>query len=141
MSERLQTASLLRRLGAMLYDSLIVIALLMLATALLLPFTKGQAIPANTLYYSVYLIAIIFAYFQYSWLNGGQTLGMRAWKIKLKTLNGKPLDIHHTTARFGYAIPSLLLACIGLLWRIVDKQNLSWHDRWSGTYLEYTRSE
>jgi uncharacterized RDD family membrane protein YckC len=76
----------LRRLAAQVYDLFLLIALLFLATALLLPFTAGEAVSAQqTLIYRIYLAVISFFFYGWFWTHGGQTLGLRAWKIKVMT--------------------------------------------------------
>jgi uncharacterized RDD family membrane protein YckC len=76
------TILFLRRLGAILYDSFLLVALLMLATALLLLLNGGQPIPPHTFLYQAYLLVVAYLYFDYCWRHGGQTLGMKAWKIR-----------------------------------------------------------
>jgi len=131
-------ASLLRRLGAMLYDSLLVIALLMLAT---LPFiaVRGGGIvePDDNLVYQVCMMLVIFAFFTFFWSYGGQTLGMRAWRMRLETKDGGVPSFPVATLRFGIAVISLLAVGLGFLWQLWDKENLTWHDRFSGTRLLY----
>jgi glycerophosphoryl diester phosphodiesterase len=71
----------LRWILALFYDLMALVALLMLATALLLPFNGGQRIPPGTLIYQLYLLVVAYLYFDYCWRHGGQTLGMKAWKV------------------------------------------------------------
>ena len=75
-------AGLFRRLGAAVYDSLLVLATLFAATAVVLPLTGGEAVPAGTIWYPAYLIGVSYVYFAGFWIYGGQTLGMRAWKLR-----------------------------------------------------------
>lgn len=132
------TASLPRRFGALLYDTFIVIGLLVSGAGVAVAINRGQAISPHNQLFALYLIAIIYAYFSYSWVRGGQTIGMRAWRLKIHSLNGETVDIWRATMRFGYAIPSLLLLGAGLWWLTLDKRHLSWYDRWSGTYLAHS---
>ena len=82
-----------RRLAAQIYDFLLLIALLFLATALLLPFTAGEAVSdQQTLIYRIYLAVISFFFYGWFWTHGGQTLGLRAWKIKVLTFDQKPIS-------------------------------------------------
>jgi len=131
-------ASLLRRLGAMLYDSLLVIALLMLATVPFVAVRSGEIVePDNNLVYQICMILVIFAFFIFFWSYGGQTLGMRAWRMRLETKDGEVPSIPVATLRFGIAVVSLLAFGLGFLWQLWDKENLTWHDRFSGTRLRY----
>jgi uncharacterized RDD family membrane protein YckC len=132
----LATAGLLRRLAALLYDSLLVVALLMLATVPYVMLTGGAAAShlARALF-QTYLLAVMLGFFSWFWLHGGQTLGMRAWRLRVVSQNGAPLRPRQALARFAWALPSLLLFGLGLLWVLVDQERLAWHDRLSGTRL------
>lgn len=74
-------AGLFKQLIAMLYDSFLIAALLFIATAILLPFNHGDAI--NGPLYNLYLVVVIFVFYAFFWKKGGQTLGMKAWKIRI----------------------------------------------------------
>jgi uncharacterized RDD family membrane protein YckC len=92
-----------RRLGALLYDSLLLGGLLLMATVALLPLTGGRAIAAGTPWFSLYVFAIVALFFGWFWTHGGQTLGMRAWKLRLRRHDGGPV-------RWWQALVRLLLA-------------------------------
>ncbi len=127
---------LLRRLAAMLYDSLLVVALLMLATVPYVVLTGGGATShLGRVLFQTYLLAVMFGFFGWFWLHGGQTLGMRAWRLRVVGRDGAPLRPRQALARFGWALPSLLFFGLGLLWVLVDRERLAWHDRLSGTRL------
>ncbi|MDD5461467.1 MAG: RDD family protein [Methylococcales bacterium] len=124
----------LRRLAAQIYDFLLLIALLFIATALLLPFTSGEAVISKyALIYRIYLIVISFLFYGWFWTHGGQTLGLRAWKIKVLTLDRKPINWTQALVRFTTAIVSLGLCGLGFLWILIDKNKRSWHDHLSKT--------
>jgi uncharacterized RDD family membrane protein YckC len=75
------SASLFKQFIAMLYDGFLIAALLFLATAILLPFNDGEAISGPA--YSLYLLMVIFIFYSWFWHKAGQTLGMKAWKIRI----------------------------------------------------------
>ncbi len=90
-------AGLLRRLAALFYDALLAIALAFAATFSMLPFTRGEAIMSATQgllahAYHALLAILVFAYFGWSWTRSGQTLGMRAWRIRLESTGGRHLN-------------------------------------------------
>lgn len=114
----------------MFYDSFILFGLLMGATAALLPFNHGQTIPQGTLSYQLYLIVVMYLYFDICWRKGGQTIGMRAWRIRLISTTGRPVTRWQTTLRFLTAFISA--ACLGLGYLF------HWHDRASHTELTLT---
>ena len=126
---------LFRTLAAIFYDSLLLFAVLFFATFALLPFTQGEAIRPNQPAYSAYLLAVSFFYFGWFWTHGGQTLGMRAWRIRVETREGNTITWTRALLRFVGAMLSWLAAGIGFLWILVDKERLSWHDRLSKTRL------
>ncbi|HXH02197.1 MAG TPA: RDD family protein [Candidatus Competibacteraceae bacterium] len=128
-------AGLLPRLGAMLYDSLLLLALWLVATALLLPFTGGEAIAPGNRFYFAYLVLVSFAFLGGFWVHGGQTLGMRAWRLRVQQHDGRPLTWRHALLRFLLALLSWLPLGLGYWWLLVDPERMTWHDRWSGTVV------
>ncbi len=135
--KKTSTASLWRRLVAMLYDTLIVLALLMLAGTLAVIVNGGHPIKPGNPFFALYLVAIIFTYFAFSWIYGGQTIGMRVWRLSINTTDHEPMDLWHALLRFGFAIPSLSFAGLGLFWMLVDKEKRALYDRWSKTMIVY----
>ncbi|MFZ2168784.1 MAG: RDD family protein [Methylococcaceae bacterium] len=128
------TPGFFRRLAAQIYDFILLIALLFIATALLLPFTSGEAvIPQQTLIYRIYLTVISFFFYGWFWTHGGQTLGLRAWKIKVLTLDQKPIGWTQALLRFATAIVSWVFCGLGFLWMLIDRNKRSWHDYLSKT--------
>ena len=125
-------AGLFKRLAALFYDSLLLLAIWFIATAILLPLTGGQAIRANPLLTS-YLLFISFFFYAWFWMHGGQTLGMRAWKLQLQNMRPGPISWWQVLLRFMVALLSALLCGLGYLWMLIDKQKLTWHDRYSET--------
>lgn len=136
-----KTPSLLRRIGAILYDSVLLIGVLMLAVMLMvIPYgmlTGGSpdTHPISLLLMRVYLLAIICGFYVYFWSHGGQTLGMRAWRFRVIRDDGANLSARDALRRFVWAIPSLLPAGLGLWWSLLDPDGLAWHDRRSGSRL------
>jgi len=96
-SDTAAPAGLFRRLAALTYDLLLVIALAFIVTFAMLPLTRGEAILSETQgllghAYHALLAIVVFAYFGWSWTRSGQTLGMRAWRIRLETGDGAPVN-------------------------------------------------
>ena len=135
---RLANAGLLRRLGAMFYDALLLLAVLMVATAVFLPLTGGEAIsfdshPVVALVYRLVLLAIVTLFFGFAWTRSGQTLGMTTWKLRVECADGGKLNWNKALLRLACALLSLAPAGLGFLWIVFDRENLAWHDRLSGT--------
>ena len=78
-----QKCSMFKRLASIFYDSLCLFSLFFLATLILIFFTKGESITSNNIAYDLFLALITYLYFVWQWTHGGQTLGMRSWKIRL----------------------------------------------------------
>lgn len=97
------SVSLIRRCGAILYDTLLLGGLLIGATALILPLTAGKAVTPGNPWFSFYLFVICFLFFGWFWTHGGQTLGMRAWKIRLQRTDGHPMGWWQALLRFFLA--------------------------------------
>src|SRR5512134_1826405 len=125
------TAGLFRRLAAMSYDGLLMVALWVAATFALLPLTGGEAILASRQgllahFYHALLLLLAVAYFVISWTRGGQTLGMKAWRIRLERLDGRSPGWSDALIRFTTGAASVLLAAFGL-WRL-RMPGWSWGD-------------
>ncbi|MEN8180039.1 MAG: RDD family protein [Pseudomonadota bacterium] len=134
--EPIVTPGFFRRLGAMLYDALLLLALIMVAVALI---TLPLGAPSGVAHiiYQFFLFAIIPAvFFCGFWVRGGQTLGMRAWKLKLVRADGDPVSWMDVLKRYLAALLSWLVLGLGFLWIFVDSENLAWHDRLSDTRLQ-----
>jgi uncharacterized RDD family membrane protein YckC len=131
-------ASLARRLAAMFYDGLLLVAILMIATALLLPLTGGEAINAadHTWLESAYrllLAGLVVLFFGTFWTRRGQTLGMASWRLRVEREDGSMLTWADTTKRLAAALVSWLPLGLGYLWILFDREGRAWHDRLSRT--------
>jgi uncharacterized RDD family membrane protein YckC len=134
----MQNASLLRRLGAMLYDGLLVLAVLFMATLPFVAVRGGEPVePDDNLVYQLTMLGVVYAFFVFFWTRGGQTLGMRSWRMRLETLDGRTPSFTTASLRFVMAIVSLLPLGLGFLWQLWDKDGLTWHDRASATRLRH----
>lgn len=131
----------LRRLTVMLYDLLLLLALLFVATALLLPLNAGKAFTAQQFFFPLYLLLVSFFFYAWFWTHGGQTLGLRAWKIKVLTLDKKPINWKQALIRFIAAIISWGFCGLGFLWILFDKNKRSWHDHLSKTALFFDAND
>ncbi|MFU8831799.1 MAG: RDD family protein, partial [Wenzhouxiangella sp.] len=99
-----------RRFAAMLYDSLLLAAILMLAAAAVVIPTGAQVDPGHFAF-QLYLLVVAWAYFAICW-RGGQTLGMKAWRIRLVTPTGQ-ITWLETATRFFVTCLSLISFGLG----------------------------
>jgi uncharacterized RDD family membrane protein YckC len=132
--------ALLKRFGALLYDTLLLIALYMGLTLAMLPLTGGEAITpqANPLLerlYQLALLAVTAGFFGLAWTRRGQTLGMQSWRLKLLRDDGALPTWRDALLRLAAALLSWLPLGLGFLWILVDPQGRAWHDRLSGTRI------
>ena len=138
----MQNTSLIRRIAAMLYDGLLILALLFLTT---LPFIAARGgdpveIGDNRLY-QIVLALVVYAFFVGFWIRSGRTLGMQSWRLQLETANGEKPSLGKATLRFFAAIISWSAFGLGFLWQLWDKDDLTWHDRISATRIVYYPKE
>lgn len=124
-------ASLLKQLVAMLYDSLLIVALLFISTAILLPLNDGEAISGPI--YTIYLFLIIFIFYSWFWNKSGQTLGMKVWKIRIIDDYGFNPSWSVSFLRLMFALLSISCLGVGYLWRLFTPY--TWHDRLSQTRI------
>ena len=129
------SCTLFRRFAAIFYDSLLLVSILFFATLIMITFTDGNAISSDNIPYKIYLLSLCYLYFSWQWIHGGQTLGMRAWKIRLQQFNGRGITWKTATMRFISAIFSIMLFGAGFFWSLIDDQKLALHDYCSGSFL------
>ena len=134
----MQNTSLIRRVGAMLYDALLVVALLFLATLPFVAVRGGEPVETdeNRLYQAV-LVLVVYAFFVGFWTRSGRTLGMQSWRLQLETTNGGRPGFGAATVRFFAALLSWAPLGLGFIWQLWDKDRLCWHDRLSKTRIVY----
>lgn len=129
----IKTPGFFRRSAAMLYDGLLLLAVLFFATALVLPLNRGHAFSSENLYYPFYLLIVSFLFYGWFWTHGGQTLGLRAWKLKILTFERQPVSWRQALLRFIGALLSWSMMGLGFVWILIDRQNRGWHDHLSKT--------
>lgn len=134
----MDSAGLPRILSAIFYDTIIVFAIIFVAAQWfpLVPDRFDEHFGLRLLK-QAYIIGICFLYFTYSWRRGGQTIGMKSWRIRLE--QNKPADTliswRQCALRFSTALISWLVFGLGFFWILFSAQNRSWHDIASTTKL------
>ena len=126
-------AGLFRRLAAIVYDSLLLGAIFMLLGFIGVAFTDGEA--NEHLLFKLLVWIVPFLFYGYFWRKAGQTLGMLAWRIRVQTPQGQPINAKQTFLRLVGGI--LAWGCLGLgfLWLFIDKGKRTWPDILSGTQV------
>lgn len=134
------------RLLALAYDALPVLALWILVSV---PFTLGftflghhdphqNIAPWSLLAWLLWLCCWLVTglYATVSWRRGGQTLGMRPWRLVVSLPTGQPIGWRQAWVRYAVGSASLLCAGAGFWWAWLDRDHLTWHDRASATGLQ-----
>ena len=162
MEQNLPTPGLLRRLASLFYESLLLSSVLLGATALLTPLVvwTNHARWAELLM-QLFLALVMFAYFGYCWVRGGQTVAMKPWRVRITLRDGQPLGWQQASMRFVVALVlfvalpaisylawqplmetkgqammlSLLWWALPLLWPLMDNDKQFLHDRLAGTRM------
>lgn len=122
----------------MLYDVLLMCAVLGLSTCALLPLTGGEALTSQSIgplehVYRLLLLALIFGFYGWCWTRGGQTLGMTAWRVRVQRVDGTALRWSDALKRWAAAFVSFGALGLGYFWIWFDRDHLAWHDRWTRT--------
>ena len=128
------------RLLAIMYDLLLLFAILFIVTLFSNIAIGPEIIQSSRILYPTSLLLIIYLYFIWHWIHGGQTLGMKAWKLVVMTREGNNLDFWTASKRFLLALITNTCFGFGLLWAIFDPMKLTFYDRYSSTNLLTTRS-
>jgi uncharacterized RDD family membrane protein YckC len=125
------TPGLPRRLASMVYEAVLLFAVAFFAAWLFFFASGGRDATHGWARYALQLfIAAMFAgYFLWSWLRGGQTLAMKAWKIRVVGVTPR-----NALARFALAI-LLVPTGVSMLWALFDSERQFLHDRIAGTRL------
>lgn len=126
-------SGLLRRLAAGLYDALLVVAVWVIPTLVAMAFRGGEPIPPGNALFQLLLLATAAAFYTWFWTHGGQTLGMRAWRLRVEQASGAPLTVRIAATRFLVGIVSVAAFGLGMWWISFDSQKRAWHDRATGT--------
>lgn len=125
----------LRQLAILLYDGLLLMAILGFATW---PFIVlfGDATAGWRHYVlQAYLWGVASIYFVYSWCRSGQTLAMKTWRVYVYRLDGKPIRWQDGFLRYICASISIGFFAVGLIWAWLDREHCSLHDRLLGYRL------
>jgi uncharacterized RDD family membrane protein YckC len=141
-----ESAGFARRLAALAYDWLVLLGVLLLFTAPVVMWVAHgeltyQGIGAWVYLYRAALLAILCGYYLLNWLKSGQTLGMRAWRLRVVSDAGAPLSWRPALKRLLFSVPAWGLAGLGVLWLYFDAEHVALQDRLSNTRVVHlTRS-
>ena len=141
---QIERPSLLRRLAAIVYDTFLVLPLVMVAVAVglglrtalgIAPYDDSRVSILDASLVQIIELSTVIAFFCYFWLKNGQTLSMQAWRIKLVNSAGGEIKFYQAVVRALGATLSALCLGAGYWWCLIDKHGRTWHDYLSGTEL------
>jgi len=127
----MQPAGFLKRILALVYDSLLIAAIVLVLSLLLVFINGGYPESGSFISFIQFFILVVTGpiFYSYFWIvNKGQTTGMQAWKIKLVTMDETELNIKKTMLRCLISTISFAFIGLGYLWILYDKDDLSWSD-------------
>lgn len=129
------TPSIARRLTAMLYEGLVVFSILLIGFLLPQIVLFGFDITASGRQLWGHVFLLLMVYFVWCWLNGGQTLPMKTWKLRIVGEQTHHLRPAQALLRYFAAWPSILLFGVGIIWALFDRDQQFLHDRIAGTRI------
>lgn len=131
MNDQSVPASLWPRLLAGIYDLLPLLGLWFFAGAIALALSGGTLEAhqdLRKLLTQAFVLAFTAAYFTISWARGGQTIGMRAWRLRVTRADGTRVGWPRALLRFGVALISFAVLGIGFWWALFEPCKRTWHD-------------
>lgn len=128
-------APLGRRLLCLVYEGLLLFAVLWFAGLALTLLERALDFPHSRAVQQTVLVLITAAYFTWHWTRTGQTLAMKAWRLRLVGRDGRAITVRVALTRYFIALAGTAALGIGFLWAIVDRERLFLHDRLAGTRI------
>lgn len=117
----------------MLYDGLLVLALWLVTLLIMVVVNRGDAVIGAVVQSILFLELFIF--FAYFWIADGQTVGMKAWRLRLVTNSGRRPTLNQVTIRFIAALFSFAALGLGYWWSLFDEHNRTWPDMLSDSQV------
>ena len=113
----------------MAYEALLLFAVAFFASWLFFFASGGRDATAGWLRHGLqlFILVVFAAYFLWCWLRGGQTLAMKAWRIRL-------VDVTPRRALLRFVLAAVLLP-VSIPWALIDRDGQFLHDRLAGTRL------
>lgn len=125
-----------RRLMSMLYEALVVLAILLFAGLAFLGVANGRLSGSMRHVFQLYLFLILGIYFVTCWSRAGRTLPMQTWKMRVVSSDDHlPPGVGQAVLRYALAWLSLLLFGVGFFWALFDRDRQFLHDRLAGTRI------
>jgi uncharacterized RDD family membrane protein YckC len=104
----------------------------------------GGGIPMNRIGLIIFAAAFVLIAMFYGllWVLGnGETPGMQWTRLSLTNFDGQELERSQRLARYLGTCLSVATCGCGLLWALVDEENLTWQDHISKTFPTFHRPD
>lgn len=136
----LQLAPLRLRLMSLVYEGMLLFAVLFVSSYLFLSVARDAQSGWPRTLFQIYLLSVCGVYFVFCWTRTGQTLPMKTWRMRVVTADGGGLSVGQAFRRYIFAIPGMLTG-ISLLWAPFDRDRQFLHDRLAGTRIVRVREQ
>ena len=133
--QALPAPALGRRLACAVYELLLLLALVFIATFPFLAVVGDASHGWRRHALQLWVLAVWGAYFVWFWTRGGQTLPMKTWRIRVVRGDGAPLGAARALHRYLLAVLGLAAVGLGFAYALVDRDRQFLHDRLAGTAL------
>jgi uncharacterized RDD family membrane protein YckC len=128
-------ASLKRRLLSLIYESLILAALLLAGALPVVMLTRTWDHALARAFLQIWLLFLCGLYYVWQWVHVGQTLPMKTWRLRLVARDGSTVTVARATLRYALALAGTLMFGSGFLWALLDRKRHFLHDRLAGTRI------
>ncbi len=124
-----------RQLACLLYEGLVIFAILLIGFLMPQIVLSGFGIALGGKGLWIHVFLLLMAYFSWCWTHGGQTLPMKTWKLRVISKDGHSLRPAQAILRYFAAWLSTLLLGAGFLWVLFDPEKRYLHDRIADTRI------
>ncbi len=115
MTDPVRPAAVWRRLAAAVYDSLLLVALWMITALVDVVIRDLIGLPRNLQALQVLEFSVGLLFFGWFWTHGGQTLGMRVWKLRVRRHDGSVLRWPVAAVRYSVMLATWIAVFLPLL--------------------------
>ena len=122
------------RLLAILYDTLIILAIWVFTIVALVTLIGDAVLGA---WVQTLLFLEMYAFLAFFWCQRGQTVGMLAWHLRIRS--DGPFTPTQALGRFIGGMASFATLGLGFIWMWFDRDRMTWSDRLSGSIVVRVR--
>ncbi len=138
MTDESVTPTISRRLLSLIYEVLLLIAVVLLAGGFATALAEITGHTNARLLTRILALTTCAAYFIWQWHGSGQTLPMKTWRMRVQTADGKQVPVPRALLRAILATAGYLLLGLSVIWAFIDRDRQFLHDRLAGTRLVRT---